>query len=101
MELQFKAEDLRPHERLWHVDIDAKAAKGRKWTDIIVDRRPGQAINSRFQRTAEPGRGNCLTGFELMMRYVRYWELVVQGEVECVVWSNITSMISEDLCFPE
>lgn len=39
-------------------------------------------LETSAQQTSEPGRQGCLTGFALLMRHVRLWEMGITGEAK-------------------
>jgi hypothetical protein len=92
------------------LDLDEIAIEARDWTETVVDRylRRGHKntlsyietytprgrnsmastspifshtlLETRKQKTIEPGSRDCLTGFSLLMRHVRLWEMGIEGK---------------------
>lgn len=92
------------------LDLDETASAARAWTEMVIKRYirrghehalsyievymprgdsippgPGPVfshalLETRTQKTIEPGSRDCLTSFSLLMRHVRLWEMGAEGE---------------------
>lgn len=86
----FDGTHLEAYERYLPVDINQMAARVLQWVDKGVGPLdPGNLrtyqhsfLETRVQKTAEPGSRSCLTGFTLLMRHARLWELAAKGQIK-------------------
>jgi hypothetical protein len=99
------------------LDIVSVATKHRLWTEKLIRRyirlghgsttwygghnpQPGGGeplfshalLETRKQHTQEPSGRSCLSGFPLLMRHARLWEMGVEGTIRCACLVGPTSV---------